>query len=186
MGIHFEAALETLKRNGWSAPESDYRGPSNDILLREYIRRVLWWMRVLHVELNLWQSDLAKHLHPEFRLEEAPKTTLYRLSLATFPFTTTLCAHILEWANLRDHIDILDQYQLPDPYEPLLWMIQRGGLIHHDGDYIELWTGNQPYGARSTGSWMKRQIENWSEQPLIELNDAALDAVDAVARNKTP
>jgi hypothetical protein len=183
MGTHLEAALDTLKHNGWSAPESDHRVPSNDLLFREYIRRLHMWERLLDSPRSLWRDDLAQKIHPEIRLEENHKVILSRLLVITYSFTHRLCAYILEWANLRDHIDVVVQHQLPDPYEPLLWMFRRGGMIHDDKGYLEFWSGQEPRGARWAPSWIKQQIDTWTEIPLVELNDAILDAIDAEAKD---
>lgn len=193
MGSHLDATLEALKQNGWKKPENNSHGPSNLLLFREYLRHMMWWSFMMERGF-IWMTDLAEEFYPDIRLTEDFHNQI-RDTLVIFPHTQLLYHNALEWAHLEDHVDLANQYQgtyRGNPYEPLLWMFRRGGAMHYKDDaYVEFWSGAVEFWSGEKLWYVKSEYWIFDYQdgiplgePALELNDAALDAIDAEASKK--
>ncbi|WP_254667921.1 hypothetical protein [Streptomyces griseus] len=137
--------------------------------MREYLRRAALWAKAYNVEAAWPFFDIAEHVDAETTTPPDIADELEELleELAPASLRTT-CRGAVRWAVLREaHSDL--PTDLPDPYEPLLVMYERGGGYHLE-EYLDLNGVMIPL----------RDLEsNASAAPFLTLDPATLDALDA-------
>ncbi|MGX1896378.1 hypothetical protein ACWIHQ_23280 [Streptomyces anulatus] len=136
--------------------------------MREYLRRAALWARAYQAE-QLWPFfDIAAHIDANITTPLDVTEDLEQLlkDLAPASLRTT-CRGAVRWAALRDaHPDLLEN--LPDPYEPLLRMYERGGGFYLQ-EYLDLNGVMIP---------LRNLESNASTTPFVTLSPATLDALD--------
>lgn len=166
MSVHVNDLAHRLLAVNWSERFAQRR--SQVALMREYLRRSALWSR----ELNSkgWPFfDIAADIDPKVRAEPSIVSGLKEgLPGGLYPMVVRTCVWSLHFAALRDAgIPIPD---LPDPFEPLILMYERGNGFKLEGTgFIEV----DFIGVRKG----TREDHLVSEQ-RAPMNRAALDALD--------
>jgi hypothetical protein len=144
--------------------------------MKEYLRRAAWWTKA--TKRSDWYPffDIAAAVDPAVR---AAQVVVGRVSanLSTIqlhPLVRQACINALHFAALLDARVPLPA--APDlPYEPLLKMFERGeGFWHEGSGFLDVDTIGVPIGKIE---------DNLRERPYVELDDAALDALDLLPRH---
>ncbi|MGW8982069.1 hypothetical protein ACWGQ9_05370 [Streptomyces parvus] len=143
---------------------------SRALLMREYLRRAALWARAYKAEKSWPFFDIAEHVDSDITTppDVAEALEQWLQSLAPSSLRTT-CKGAVKWAALRDARPDMPE-SLPDPYEPLLLMYERGGgyYLH---EYLDLNGVMIPL----------RDVEsNASATPFDTLSPATLDALDGM------
>lgn len=162
--------LERLRAIDWADDfaASDHAN-SRALLMREYLRRAALWARACRAEQSWPFFDIAEHVDAE--LETPPDVAAEVEEVLAGLAPTSLkrtCRAALRWATLRDTRDDLPA-DLPDPYEPLLLMYERGG-----GYFLEEYLDLNGVMIR-----LGNVESNASVTPFLTLAPATLDALDA-------
>ncbi|MER6843806.1 hypothetical protein [Streptomyces platensis] len=162
--------LERLRAIDWSDDSASFdHANSRALLMREYLRRSALWARAYGAERSWPFFDVAEHVGAELQTppDVAAEAEDVLAGLAPTSLKRT-CRAALRWAALCEARDdaLAD---LPDPYEPLLLMLERGGgyfLL----EYLDL-----------NGAMIRLgDVEsNASATPFLTLAPATLDALDA-------
>jgi hypothetical protein len=158
---------------------------SRALLMREYLRRAAHWARA-YGAVEQWPFfDVTELIAPGFRAAEDVENALEDFlarSVGT-PSTARTCRGAVRWAALRtEHSGALpdrdreeregqDQPQLqalPDLYEPLLLLYERGGG-YSVGEFIDLYGVMIPYGDLAS---------HLTAEPFLTLAPGTLDALD--------
>ncbi|MEW1630140.1 hypothetical protein AB0387_22540 [Streptomyces sp. NPDC089173] len=142
---------------------------SRALLMREYLRRAALWAQAYGAEESWPFFDIAEHVDATITTPSEVAVELEKLlqSLAPASLRTT-CRGAARWsALLAAHRGLLTD--LPDPYEPLLLMYERGGG-YHLGEYLDLNGAMIPLGDVES---------NAAATPLVTLAPTILDALDA-------
>ncbi|MET7711692.1 hypothetical protein [Streptomyces sp. NPDC005407] len=137
--------------------------------MREYLRRAALWARTYGAEQSWPFFDIAEHVDAE--LQTPPDVAAEVEEVLTGLAPTSLkrtCRAAVRWAALRDARDDLPA-DLPDPYEPLLLMYERGG-----GYFLEEYLDLNGVMIR-----LGNVESNTSATPFLTLAPATLDALDA-------
>lgn len=149
------------------------RQPSQLALFSEFLRRMgLWCMALDWHDAHPIASDLPGRVVPDMRAAPV-NATLMQQTLRTLGNTSVyermLLTHVLNWAAIAGE-DAVQAYDLPDPYEPLLWFYERGG-----------WLGK----AEGENAWeisgIIERIEKahtYHDLRPLHLDDALLDEMD--------
>ncbi|MFJ2810356.1 hypothetical protein [Kitasatospora sp. NPDC087271] len=162
--------LERLRDVPWGDWDLAYGHAGSRVqLMREYLRRSACWADAFGAE-KLWPFfDIGRHIDPEVRA--APEVTA---ALDDFVDNTigrrTLeetCRGAVHWPAFRQGTSFALP-DLPDPYEPLLLMFERGGGFYVE-EMIDLDGAAVPQGQLS---------DHLSPIPVVTLDSAALDALD--------
>ncbi|WP_328732383.1 hypothetical protein OHT20_23185 [Streptomyces caniferus] len=162
--------LERLRAIDWADDfaASDHAN-SRALLMREYLRRAALWARAYGAEQSWPFFDIAEHVDAEL---ETPPDVAAEVEEALAGLAPTslkrTCRAALRWATLRDSRDDLPA-DLPDPYEPLLLMYERGG-----GYFLEEYLDLNGVMIR-----LGNVESNASVTPFLTLAPATLDALDA-------
>lgn len=102
--------------------------PSIKLFLQEYMRRMVMWRDELKLG---WDPfiDLAHHLDKDVR---APSKLIQKIKEKDFPNSLVQgsCKLMLHWSFIR--LEKIQDYNIPDPFEPLLKYYQGGGSISRD------------------------------------------------------
>ncbi|KOG37537.1 hypothetical protein [Streptomyces decoyicus] len=162
--------LERLRAIDWADDfaASDHAN-SRALLMREYLRRAALWARACGAEQSWPFFDVAEHVDAEFQTppDVAAEVEEVLAGLAPTSLKRT-CRAAIRWAALRDVRDDLPA-DLPDPYEPLLLMYERGG-----GYYLEEYLDLNGVMIR-----LGNVESNASATSFVTLAPATLDALDA-------
>lgn len=163
-------AVERLLAIDWTAnPE---RAHSQMILLMEYLRRAVLWSKALGT-IDAWPIfNIAGRACPG---APVPQQALQRLSRSPAgrqadQLRALTCQHYLRWEAAK-HLPCIAQFDLPDPFEPLILAYERGGGFTREGKDNTLHLG-----------WIAVLPESWPEydrdSPFVELDPVMLDLID--------
>ncbi|MCX4745567.1 hypothetical protein OG455_08525 [Kitasatospora sp. NBC_01287] len=167
------AALDRVRAVVWNDWDGAFEHTrSRAALMREYLRRAALWARWCGAE-EAWPFlDLAERVDPGTRAAEDVVDELeeYLAEQVGRHSIRETCRGAVQWAALRagSHVELPD---LPDPYEPLLLMYERGGGFHIE-EFIDL---------NGVMVRLKRLEDHLSPEPVVALDRAALDALDTPA-----
>ncbi|MER6022514.1 hypothetical protein [Streptomyces anulatus] len=161
--------LHRLKAIDWADNVAAFQHThSRALLMREYLRRAALWAQAHGAEQSWPFFDIAERVDGNITTPPDVTEDLKRLlmDLASASLRTT-CRGAVRWAALREaRPDLLEN--LPDPYEPLLRMYERGGGFYLQ-EYLDLNGVMIPL----------RNVEsNASTTPFVTLSPATLDALD--------
>ncbi|MGW9303881.1 hypothetical protein ACWHA3_24075 [Streptomyces cyaneofuscatus] len=142
---------------------------SRALLMREYLRRAALWAQAYGAE-EAWPFfDIAEYVDADTTTPPEVADELEQLlkDLAPASLRTT-CRAAVRWSALREvHRDL--PANLPDPYEPLLLMYERGGGYYLE-EYLDLNGVMIP---------LRDMESNASSAPFVTLAPTTLDALDA-------
>jgi hypothetical protein len=167
---HASETLFRLLAVDWTGEASFDHARSRAGLMREYLRRASWWAQALRATDEWPFFDIAAHLAPQVyapeelagRLEELISTGI------GWPSVVDTCRNALRWAAVLDAA-VLVPGHLPDPFDPLLWLFERGGGWTTESGFIEL-----------GGASVRRRTwrDHLSTEPTVTLTQSTLDALD--------
>ena len=163
-----DRGIERIKAINWEL--NDSRTASHIALFREYLRRASLWAKALGCTDEWPFFDVAAQIDPSLRADEA-KVELLKRHLTQFrlfrPIKRT-CEWFVHWAVVKDRPEVT-KFALPDPYDPLILMYERGGDFYAEHGFFYFSVGSFPIG-------------NWSQyyslSPNIVLDEQVLDQLD--------
>ncbi|MGW7091494.1 hypothetical protein [Streptomyces sp. NPDC054874] len=180
--IHAEPLVDRITAINWQEAELSFtHGPSRAKLMREYLRRAALWVQELEKK-NLtspfgagqpedWPFvDIAHRIDCSVRpsAELAARLNDFLSEHASAPLTGKICRFVLSWASLPD--EVLSRFpDLPDPFEPLIILFERGGGFWVENGFIDF----VDYRVRLSG-WQ----EHLDRQPLPSLDASYLNSLD--------
>lgn len=170
--------LERLRAVEWS----DWDGAlahtrSRAALVREYLRRSACWAGAFDA-VDRWPFfDIAEHIDPTVRADPDIATDLedYLSGAVRRPTIRNSCRGAVHWPAFRRGTN-LALPDLPDPYEPLLLVFERGG-----GFYVEEFIDLDGIAVR-----LGSHTDHLSRAPVVALDPAVLDALDQPATPSGP
>ena len=116
-----------LTLNFVARPERDR---SSFVLAVEHFRRTTLWADHLKIKGDGWRADLALAVDASLRADpdvvNGLRTRLQRFGLPIL--TIALAENALHWAQVGAE-GRRPQVDLPEPYDPLITMLERGGSI---------------------------------------------------------
>ncbi|WP_228991323.1 hypothetical protein [Streptomyces sp. DH8] len=169
--------LNRLRRIEWDADWDDAyaHALSRQLLMREYLRRAALWAEAYSAE-EAWPFfDITNYAAPEIKLPQS----LYRelnefLRARTVGLVKTTCAGAVRLAELRAQTPAAEQPSLPELYEPLLVMYERGGDFMRDNSGALDLTGV---------SFRPGTMQDYlGDTPIVTVRAPVLDALDAEGR----
>lgn len=140
-------------------------------LLSEYLRRAALWARETGGTKRWPLYDIAANADASVTVDPALDEALdtYLGENIGWPGTERACRYAVRFAALRETPGV-ELPDLPDPFEPLLLLWERGGEVVLD----EL--GGAYFGAAYVGA--RTWAERVSEKPVVSLDPAVLDGID--------
>jgi hypothetical protein len=132
-------------------------------LMAEYLRRSALWRNALQPSQTAQplRFDIAACIDPTVRADSDLVEALLD-HLNQFPISLVVkqvCEQALHWAAIRDTAQV-QQFSLPDPYEPLLLLLEHNGIFSTEHGWIDV-----------AGAGF--QIRNWRDYaekpPFVEL-----------------
>jgi hypothetical protein len=178
---NLEHARERVKSINWEW-KSDYKAGSSKLLLMEFLRRAALWAEVFNlidVPGTGWPLlDYAAYVDSSLKINEdnddfdelsAQAEELLVDGSPSF-YTKRVCVYFVHWALVKNKIEVT-KYNLPDPYEPLIVLYERGCRFQRDH------TGVWEY-HNTSGFPVRSAIYYLSSEPIIELDEASLDQAD--------
>ncbi|MFE0377874.1 hypothetical protein ACFW1M_20320 [Streptomyces inhibens] len=162
--------LERLRAIDWSDDSAAFdHANSRALLMHEYLRRSALWARAYRAEQSWPFFDIAEHVYAELQTppDVAAEVEVVMAGLAPASLKRT-CRAAVRWAAVCDACDDLPA-DMPDPYEPLLLMYERGG-----GYFLEEYLDLNGVMIR-----LGNVESNASAKPFLTLAPATLDALDA-------
>jgi hypothetical protein len=167
-----EQALERLLNIKWKFDAK--RSRSHCLLMAEYLRRAVLWAQALQVA-DYWPFfNIAAVVAPNERVSESSINGL-KEQMEQWPTSFMVkqtCIFYLQWAYVKDLPSIV-RLQLPDPFEPLILLYERGGSFTTEHGFINIGMAGIP-------------VIDWKQynSPVakVELNHEALNQIDAQTR----
>lgn len=101
---------------------------SHIALIEEYFRRMILWLKALNRPRKLLLVDLSEMVNPDILVSREPIRMLDAHLAGHDPLFKETMIHVLLWAAVKDSPEA-KQANLPDPYEPLVLMYERGGTF---------------------------------------------------------
>jgi hypothetical protein len=146
---------------------------SRAVLMREYLRRAALWAQAYDATADWPFFDLARYVAPDFVLDPAISAEMeeYINRDVGTPSIQTVCRGAVRWAAVRADATA-GLPDLPDMYEPLLLMFERGGG-YAIGQFIDLQGVAIPQGNLE---------QNLSATPFLSLANSTLDALEGRGR----
>ena len=164
--------LARLLAIDWDSPLAFDHRQSRPRLMKEYLRRAALWARELDGGKPWPFFDIAELIAPDVHppQELADQLEVLINERIGWPAVQTSCRAALRWAALLDSGHPIPS-GLPDPYEPLLLMFERGGGFITEHGFIEL----------DGASVSRRSVADYlSDEPVLAGFDPDyLDALDA-------
>ncbi|MBD2770055.1 hypothetical protein IC235_19375 [Hymenobacter sp. BT664] len=163
-----DQAIARIKAIDWEL--KDYRAASHIALLKEYLRRASLWATALDCADKWPFFDVAAQIDFSLRLDEAKVEALKRY-LAPFPVSRTIrrmCEWFVHWAVVKNSPQVT-KTALPDPYEPLILLYERGGDFYLEQGFFHFPVGCFPRGTCS---------QHYNLVPHILLDEQVLDRLD--------
>ncbi|MFE9098358.1 hypothetical protein [Streptomyces sp. NPDC007264] len=171
------AVLERLRAvdwyGDWDVATAHTR--SRALLMREYLRRAAVWAQAYGAEEEWPFFDVTEFVGSGFRLDPELETELeeFLAHKVPTPSTARTCRGAVRWAALKaESKDVLPD--LPDPYDPLLRMYERGGGYSIE-EFIDLYGVTIPHGSFQS---------NLDAEPFLWLAPGTLDALDEAAEGR--
>ena len=162
-----------------SGEGSDYRHRYSRVsLMREYLRRAARWAESLNCTSEWPFFDIAAHVDPTVRADPVLVTRIEKNFEAhpAWPPVRDTSIWALQWAQLKAISPSSIPPHLEDPFEPLILMYERGGGFTTEHGFVDVDMAGIPL-----RSWR----DHLSSQPIVELDAATLDRLDAQGRPQT-
>ncbi len=165
--------VDRLKAVNWKSPgEAFEKGYSRAALMQEYFRRAALWINA-YGEPRRWPFvDLAEIVNPDIRADPAVIADIEDFidDACGSSYAMDGGSAAVQWAALTSTPGV-QLPPLPDPYEPLLRLYERGGVgFSFANGFIDFGMIMVP-----RGNWRM----HLSPTPAVELSDEALDSLDA-------
>lgn len=185
-GPHLARTIDAL-RNRQSADDG-YVMPSHILLSYEYLRRLAFWTTTVDIFQRWWQpqavtwyrAEIGLALIPEIRRQDVIDTWHLPIDVADLH---EIGRDALYWACARDRFDFAAHYNLPDPYEPFLWLVRRGAHLSFSGwgsNDLHVIYGKSDYREISEGMMVRRfTAKTVRYTPYVELDEVILEDIDA-------
>ncbi|WP_405613834.1 hypothetical protein [Streptomyces sp. NBC_00076] len=171
------AVLERLREVDWYGDwdKSSVHTRSRALLMREYLRRAAQWARAYGAQEEWPFFDVTEFVDPVLRLDPEVAADLeeFLANKVPTPSTARTCRGAVRWAVLKGE-GRTGTSELPDPYEPLLLMYERGGGYSIE-EFIDLYGVMIPYGNFES---------NLNAEPFLSLSLGTLDALDQDAAGR--
>jgi hypothetical protein len=140
--------------------------------LQEYLRRAALWSKALDCTDEWPFFDVAAHICP-LECADDTKVKVLKTHFTETPFYVAgiiekTCEWFLHWDRVKNLPKVSD-FTLPEPYEPLIIMYERGGIFSMEHGFFDFAVGSFP-----RGKW--QQYEEII--PLLKLDTITLDRVD--------
>lgn len=169
--------VERIRAVQWDGDWSDVFGKamSRRLLMREYLRRSALWSQAYFAE-SAWPFfDVTEHMDPESTLPPNTANELEDLLRTRMNGSVKVtCRGAVRLAQLRSSDPTIEGTGLPDLYEPLIRLYERGGEFMEDNAGAIDLTGVSFRPGSLQG--------NASNTPIVALNNAVLDALDVEGR----
>ncbi|UGY93034.1 hypothetical protein [Streptomyces gobiensis] len=170
------AMVERLVAIDWTDWDTaDDHAVSRSMLLREYLRRAALWVQELGGTDEWPFFDIAERIDPSVPSDQELIDRLEKFTSENVPGLTTrkMCRAAVNWAALQE-VAHPRLGELDDPYEPLVMLYARGG-----GFTVENGVADFLFVPVPLGTWQ----EHVAEKPVVALDPAMLDALDAESSN---
>jgi hypothetical protein len=172
---HTAATLARLQAVDWTGGSGFKHHRSRVRLMAEYLRRTALWAQALDATSEWPFFDIAAHVDPSIQVPENQAKELEALiyNHIGWPSVDRLARAALHWAALKD-AGVPTAPGLPDPYEPILLMFDRGGAWTTEAGFIDV-----------NGAAVRRQSwqDHLAPEPITALDSVTLNALDEKAAN---
>lgn len=169
--------MERLCAVKWERDWGDVFGKvmSRRLLMREYLRRSSLWAQTYSAE-SAWPFfDITEYIDAEFKLSPSTEQELEEFLGARMSGDVKVtCRGAVRLAELRLNNPAVGTGDLPDLYEPLIRMYERGGEFMKDNVGALDLTGVSFRPGSLQG--------NASNTPVVTLHGTVLDALDVEGR----
>jgi hypothetical protein len=148
----------------------DKNAASRTLLMREYLRRAALWVEYLGGSERWPFLDIAERVTPAIRADPELLEHLDKFTEENVPeyIARRMCRAAVQWAQLRESSG-LQLPDLPDPYEPLVVLYERGGVFFVENGVADFELRRVP---------LRTWQANLASEPIVEIDPAVLDAVD--------
>jgi hypothetical protein len=176
---HHDAVDDAIARIQAITWEPNYsRVGSHVLLLREYLRRAALWTKALDCTHEWPFFNVAAYVNPSLRADPI-KVGMLKKHFDHAPFYVSgvierTCGWFVQWAVVKDRPEATS-FGLPDPFEPLILMYERGGIFTTENSFFDFVGFALPKG---------RWGDHYGLSPIIELNREVLDQIDAEWNSK--
>jgi hypothetical protein len=158
--------IMSIRWDTWSDREA-----SRGCLMKEYLRRSALWSQATGQSDWLPFFDIAAAVDPSVRADPAvvDRVSKYLSTTLEGGLVDRVCGNALHFAAILDAGVPLPKAP-EQPFEPLLIMLERGGGFHIEGSGLVQ--------VDMLGIRIGELADNLRNEPWVQLDQAALDAID--------
>jgi hypothetical protein len=164
-----EDAIDRLQLIKWGEGEYEHR-ISNLYLLKEYLRRATLWSKRIASPAALPFYDIPFYIAPSTRVEkELVEIKILKRYLT--PLMFNICEWYLHWTLISETSSVR-VYNLPEPYEPLIKLFERGGALSIENGYIDVGSASIYFLSDFWKNYDRDEV-------FVNLDTSELDIIDS-------
>lgn len=170
-----DQAKKRINSINWKYNDPHKEG-SHMLLFKEFLRRAALLaelFEILDVPGTGWPMlNYATYFDSSLELEDEEIDALAEeLHVGGFPFwySSRVCIYFIHWIIIQDRPEVV-AVNIPNPYEPLLTLYERGGTFQRDKD------GTWEFSF--TAFFIGSSSSHVSSIPVIELDETSLENVE--------
>ena len=167
---NIDKPIERIMSISW---ESDFsRSESQYALFCEFFRRMAKWTEFLGCREQWLFGNLANYVDSNLEIDRSKIDRLeqHLKNLGLHFLIIRVCINFVYWEMLEKRFSLMKESKLPEPYEPIILMFERGGIFDTEHGYFDLSGIGIP-----KPTW-KSSYNNISE---IKITPEELDRIDA-------
>ncbi len=152
----------------------DKHEASRTLLMREFLRRTALWVNFLGGTERWPFFDVAERIDPSVRADPGLIKRLKDFTEENIPefIARRMCRAAVHWAELQDCTQARLP-DLPDPYEPLVVLYERGGVFFVENGVADFASRRVP---------LRTWRAHLSRAPIVQVDPLVLDAADREAK----
>jgi hypothetical protein len=166
-----ESMVDRLTAIDWADyATGDKNAASRTLLMREFLRRAALWVDHLGGSERWPFFDIAERVDSSVRADPGLLERLDEFTNANVPefIARRMCRAAVHWAELRESTEVTLP-DLPDPYEPLIVLYERGGVFFVENGVADFEMRRVP---------LRTWQANLAPEPVVEIDQAVLDAAN--------
>jgi hypothetical protein len=170
-----EQAKSRINSINWKS-DDPYKEGSHRLLFKEFLRRAALlaeFFGLLDVPGTGWPMlNYAAYFDSSLELEDEEIDILAeKLQVNGFPlwYSQRVCIYFIHWVTIQNKPEVVEK-NIPNPYEPLLILYERGGTFQRDK--IGTWEFS------STAFFIGISSSHLGSTPVVELDEASLNQAD--------
>ena len=108
------------------------------LLFKEFCRRMALWSDTMFLKDHWPLFDITSNIDSSWEIDYNQLSDYLKEKNITIfsPTSNQIIKWFIHWEGNKNK-ELIKQFNLPDPYEPVITLLERGGDIHKEGGFFE-------------------------------------------------